>query len=61
MVDVLWATEIAGWKIELQRRRKGSLAVRYGAQVEDHLSYDQAVTAIGKAVMHAVTCEGKLD
>jgi hypothetical protein len=53
--------EIAGYVIALYRRGEDNFAVRYGLQVDDQLTYQQACTRLGASIMHALACEGKLD
>jgi len=39
----------------------GLFRVVYGKQVKRGLSYGQAAFELGKSIMHALACDGKLD
>lgn len=47
--------------VTLQQRGKDNFAVRYGKQVRADLTYEQAATAYGGALMHQAACDGLLD
>lgn len=49
------------WLIQLSQTGIDRFEVRYGAQANTSLSYGQAATKLGQALMHALACEGKLD
>jgi len=54
-------TTIAGFDIELRQLRRNSFTVVYGIQIREHLDYTAAATELGAAIMHALSCEAKLD
>ena len=35
--------------------------VRYGVQVDSHLTYARAAAKLGEAIMHNAACDGQLD
>lgn len=43
------------------RSRVGSFSVQYGKQLDTGLSYAEACTELGAAIMHALACNGRLD
>ena len=47
--------------IKLQQRGKDCFRVVYGKQIDDGLTYNQACTELGAALMHALACGGRLD
>jgi hypothetical protein len=47
--------------VTLQQRAKNRFAVRYGSEVHDGLTYAQACTKLGEALMHQAACDGLLD
>lgn len=47
--------------VTLQQRGKDNFTVRYGRQVEADMTYAEAATALGAALMHQLACEGALD
>ena len=51
---------LAGWDIVLTQDDDGAFAVRYGAGTQRHLHYDDACTALGAAILHALACEGRI-
>ena len=59
-IKLCYSTEIAGFKIELHQRRPDSFRVTYGLEIKDDLSYRDAALALGRAIMHASACEGKV-
>lgn len=58
-------TVIAGFPIvlEVENLQLGSLEfqVTYGLQVHKGLSYSKAAHELGRCILHALACEGKLD
>jgi hypothetical protein len=52
---------IPAWPIELRQNGVNRFTVTYGRQVESGLTYSQAATKYGEAIMHALACEGRLD
>lgn len=59
-VQTIFATHIAGFAITLMQSTNAQrqFAVRYGKQVDHHLSYSEACQKLGEAIMHASACEG---
>lgn len=53
--------EIAGCGIVLQQKDHDNFTVQYGAEVKSNLDYYQAAKSMGFCIMHALSCEGKLD
>lgn len=47
--------------VTLQQRGKDNFAVRYGKQVDAGLTYGEACSKLGQALMHQAACDGKLD
>lgn len=47
--------------VTLQQRGKDNFTVRYGKRVEAELTYNEAATVFGAALMHQLACEGTLD
>jgi hypothetical protein len=43
-----------------QRGENGLFRVTYGKQVQNNLTYDQAASDLGAAIMHNAALEGKL-
>ena len=53
--------EIAGYDIVLLQNEPDNFTVQYGAEIESNLDYSQAAKSIGFCMMHALSCDGKLD
>lgn len=53
--------EDTAFPIELSQQGKNRFTVTYGVQVEDNLTYSQACHYYGRALLHALACEGKID
>lgn len=50
------------WPIKLEQRgSKNSFCVTYGFQIDDHLTYGEAASKLGQAIMHRAACDGMLD
>ncbi|PLP55558.1 hypothetical protein CYK37_30170 [Mesorhizobium loti] len=47
--------------VTLQQRGRDNFAVRYGKQVDAALSYSQACSKLGQALMHQLACDDRLD
>jgi hypothetical protein len=60
---VVFETEIAGFPVKLHHDRavRAPYAVTYGQQYNCSLDYPQAALELGRCIMHALQCEGKLD
>lgn len=61
----VYEIELAGFSIALwldprapQHRR---YSVTYGLQTDSGLTYATAAAKLGEAILHALTCEGKMD
>ena len=53
--------QIAGYDIVLLQNDCDNFTVKYGAEVESNLDYSQAAKSIGFCVMHALSCDGKIN
>lgn len=51
----------AGCVVELHQQGVDRFTVTYGRQVKSDLTYDEAATEYGAAIMHGLACEGRLD
>ena len=47
--------------VSLQQRGKDNFAVRYCKEVHAGLTYAQACKRLGQALMHQMSCDGKVD
>ncbi len=52
---------ISQWPIVLYQHGADDFTVRYGLQLDAHLSYGRAAAKLGQAIMHALACEDKLN
>ena len=52
---------IAGFNIVLLQNNHDNFTVQYGAEVESNLDYSQAAKSIGFCIMHALSCDGKIN
>lgn len=51
-----------GELIEVWKRRRGDeFAIVYGLQITEGLDYARAAYELGRAIMHALNCDGELD
>ncbi len=50
-----------GYSIELHQMGRDNFMVVYGASAKAGLTYDRAATELGAAILHALSCEGKID
>ena len=57
----IFKIEIAGSAIVLLQNGTDNFTVQYGAEVESNLDYSQAAKSIGFCVMHALSCDGKIN
>ncbi len=57
----IFKIEIAGYDIVLLQNEPDNFMVQYGAEVKSNLDYSQAAKSIGFCMMHALSCDGKLD
>ena len=53
--------QIAGYDIVLLQNEPDNFTVHYGAEIESNLDYSQAAKSIGFCVMHALSCDGKIN
>lgn len=56
-----WKYDELAFPIELWQTSKYSFTVVYGKQVMKRLPYHNAAEELGQCLMHALTCEGKID
>lgn len=47
--------------IELRQQGRNRFTVIYGQQVKENLSYNEAATELGAAIMHNAACNAELD
>ena len=59
----IWETDEFGYAllIKLHQQGKNKFTVTYGKQIDANLSYADAASKLGEALMHALACEGKLN
>ena len=53
--------EIAGNDIVLLQNESDNFTVQYGAEVKSNLDYYQAAKSMGFCIMHALSCDGKIN
>ncbi len=53
--------KIAGYDIVLLQNEPDNFTVQYGAEVKSNLDYSQAAKSMGFCIMHALSCDGKID
>ena len=53
--------EIAGYAIVLLQNESDNFTVQYGAEVKSNLDYYQAAKSMGFCIMHALSCDGKIN
>lgn len=61
---VVWKSRVAGFPVILMQDRKRqseSFSVQYGQQLDHNLTYSEAASKLGQALMHGLACEGLLD
>lgn len=61
MTEPCFQITLAGYPIILKKKSKNLYTVTYGKQVSDPLTYEQASNELGYSILHALSCEGKLD
>ena len=61
MMQEAFKIQIAGHDIVLLQNEPDNFTVQYGAEVESNLDYSQAAKSIGFCVMHALSCDGKIN
>jgi hypothetical protein len=47
--------------IKLEQRADCTFRLTYGVEVRDHLNYGDAADALGRSMLHALSCDGKID
>lgn len=47
--------------IRLLQTGRDNFTVEYGKQIRSQLTYGAACTELGAAIMHALSCDGKVD
>ena len=57
----IFKIEIAGYDIILLQNNHDNFTVQYGAEVESNLDYSQAAKSVGFCIMHALSCDGKIN
>lgn len=55
-----WSIRI-GFYIALEQAGPDDFCVRYGRQIDEGLSYSQAASKLGQAIMHALSCDALVD
>jgi hypothetical protein len=61
MMQEVFKIEIAGYNIVLQQNDCDNFTVQYGAEIESNLDYSQAAKSMGFCIMHALSCDGKIN
>ena len=56
-----WTDNDIDSKIELVQHGKDNFTVIYGKQVDSDLCYRDAAFELGRSIMHALACAGRLD
>jgi hypothetical protein len=56
-----WSITDLAFPIVLHQLGVNRFEVRYGQQVTTGLSYARACAEIGRSVMHALACDGRID
>ena len=47
--------------IKLEQRTNCRFRLTYGVEVRDNLNYGDAADALGRSILHALSCDGKID
>lgn len=58
---ICWTNDDIDSKIELVQNGKDLFTVVYGKQIESGLDYRGAALELGRSIMHALACVGRLD
>ena len=53
--------QIAGYDIVLLQNEPDNFTVQYGEEIESNLDYSQAAKSMGFCIMHALSCDGKIN
>lgn len=56
-----WSTWALAFPIHLFQTGRNKFMVVYGKDVSRDLTYNQACVKLGSAMMHALSCDGKVD
>lgn len=57
----IFSIKIAGYEINLLKNTKYDYIVQYGRQQYAPKYYAEAAEELGRCIMHALACEGKLN
>lgn len=60
-MKTVYSCTIAGYEITLLQKNERTFSVVYGYDQTHNLDYVQASQILGACMMHALTCEGKID
>ena len=58
--STVFQTNIAGFDIILKTDGHAFFEVHYGEEIHRGMYYDEAECVLGRAIFHALVCEGKL-
>ncbi len=58
---VCFTVENGAYPIVLSQQGRDKFTVQYGKQIDKQLTYGQACTALGQAIMHKLSCDGDVD
>ena len=61
MMQEIFKIEIAGYNIILLQNNHANFTVQYGAKIESNLDYSKSAKSIGFCIMHALSCDGKIN
>jgi len=61
MNNICFKTKEAGYPIVISQQGVDSFTVQYGKQFDRNLSYGEAAERFGLCLMHALSCQGKID
>ena len=61
MKNVCFELPHVAFPIVLSQQRHNRFTVIYGKQVKEKLTYSPAALELGACIMHAMSCDGKLD
>jgi len=59
-MKIIYDIELAGFRICLRQYGKDRFSVQYGLQDNMSLTYAEAEKELGRCIMHACSCEGRL-
>lgn len=58
---VCFTVENGAYPIVLSQQGRDRFTVQYGKQIDKQLTYEQACTALGQAIMHKLSCDEVVD